>query len=395
MANHRSVRYRLFPETGENVRALHGLAGACRYVWNHFLALHQGQYKQYREAQTLGIDGYRKPSVSFFNLGTQFTEFRAGHPWLEKYAANVVKYTLKHQSDAWRVFFNGGGYPKFREKHTSSPSFTIPRNAISISGNRINVPRIDRLRIRGNNPYPSGVPLQAVIKQEGPRRWYAYVTYEVPDEELIPVRPADNPAPVIGVDRRATGDLTCSSGDKARLPDLGRLEARRRRYQRRMMRQVKGSNRRDRNRQRMATLHRKQARIRQNWLHHAAKFIASLGELVAVENLDLKGRPAIGWGRLTQYLSYKARQVVQVKPAAASQACSACGCVNEHEQPSSARFECGACGHSINAELNAALNIARSGFAAARGTGASARGGAFLQLKTPIIREHDVRLVFG
>ena len=49
-----------------------------------------------------------------------------------------------------------------------------------------------------------------------------------------------------------------------------------------MMRQAKGSNRRDRNRQRMAKLHRKQARIRQNWLHHAAKFIASLGELVAL-----------------------------------------------------------------------------------------------------------------
>ncbi|MDE0156249.1 MAG: helix-turn-helix domain-containing protein [Gammaproteobacteria bacterium] len=87
MRNYRTIRYRLLPETGQNVQALVGLAGACRYVWNYFPGANKEQYNLYRLAKTLGIDGVEKPPVTFFSLGKAFIELRnsPGGEWLKGY----------------------------------------------------------------------------------------------------------------------------------------------------------------------------------------------------------------------------------------------------------------------------------------------------------------------
>lgn len=417
MRNYRTIRYRLLPETGQNVRALVGLAGACRYVWNYFLGANREQYNLYRLAKTLGIDGVEKPPVTFFSLGKAFIKLRnsPGHEWLKGYHCATVRYTLKRQADAWKEAFKDGGPPKFHGKGKYAPSFTIPEN-VSISGNHITIPRIGRMRIKGSNPYPTATPIQAVVKREMFSRWYVYVAYDVPDHELIDIPVAETA--VVGVDRGIAKAVTCSTGLAASLPKLDKLIARRKRYQRRMARQVKGSNRRAGTKSRIAKLHRKEKAVRQNWAHHAAKVIASLGQLVAIEKLNTKRmtKSAKGtkaepgknvkaksglnreilkssWGKLEQYLSYKAKELIQINPAYTSQTCSQCGCIAKDNRPSQSRFECTDCGYSIDADLNAAINIAVSGLAEARGQGATAQGGAF-SIEAPTICEQDMLLAF-
>ena len=416
MKSHRTIRYRLLPETGSNVRALNGLAGACRFVWNHFIAANQEQYNLYQLAKTLGIEGIKKPPVSFESLGKAFVELRnsPGHEWLLGYHCATVRYTLKYQADAWRKAFNGGSFPKFHGKDKYAPSFTIPQD-VRINDNRISIPCVSKLRIKGNNPYPSGKPLQAVVKRELFNRWYVYVSYAVPESELIDIPVAD--APVVGVDRGVTKTVVCSTGLAGNVPVMDKLIARRKRYQRHMARQVKGSNRRAVTKRRIAKLHRKEKAIQQNWAHHATKVIASLGQLVSIEKLQTKNitrsakgnleKPGVNvrqkagtnrgilksaWGKLDRYLSYKARELVRVNPAYTSQTCSQCGCVNKHSRTSQSHFECTACGFTINADLNAAINIAVLGLAEARGQGATAQGG--VSLETPMICEQDMRLAF-
>ncbi|MCY4429856.1 MAG: transposase [Rhodospirillales bacterium] len=64
-----------------------------------------------------------------------------------------------------------------------------------------------------------------------------------------------------------------------------------------------------------------------------------------------------GWGDLRGMLAYKAVTVVAVNPAYTSQTCHACGHVSAASRPCQARFECVSCGHTAQADVNAARNI--------------------------------------
>ena len=69
--------------------------------------------------------------------------------------------------------------------------------------------------------------------------------------------------------------------------------------------------------------------------------------------------------QLQDYITYKAEEVgvkvVKVKPNYTSQRCSKCGCINKANRDakvSQEKFECVTCGHKVNADVNAARNIA-------------------------------------
>jgi putative transposase len=72
-----------------------------------------------------------------------------------------------------------------------------------------------------------------------------------------------------------------------------------------------------------------------------------------------------GWGELTRQLSYKqywrGGVVVLIPPQYTSQQCSECVHVETDNRPSRAVFHCQACGHTENADTNAAKNILREG----------------------------------
>ena len=226
----RAVRYRVLPGTQSKAHRLNRIAGACRHVWNQMLA---DQDDLHRIAR---MNGARAPSVTFFTLGKAFAELRNsdGHEWLRELPFGVVRYTLKRQADAWRRFFDGqGGRPKFKGRGDNTAGFTIPER-VRLTSDGITVPKAGRYRLRrrGGNPWPEGKPKQAVFTREG-RKWYCTVFYEV----AAPSRVDDGTA--VGIDRNV-GQCALSDGKIVRLPDTSRLEARRKRYQRRMVRQTKG-----------------------------------------------------------------------------------------------------------------------------------------------------------
>jgi len=399
----RGVTYRLLPGSSTKASVLAGQAGACRYVWNHFLAKNRFAMQCHRFCPEI----CSRPSTSFFSLGKEFTNLRREVDWLKDYSAFITRYTLKRQSDAWNRKFKGiGGFPKFKSKHGSDPSFTIPENVRTRDG-RIFIPKIGWLRIRrkGGNPYPDGRPVSATVRRVA-GKWYVSVNYEV----LLP-EPVNNGI-TAGVDRNV-GQVAVvdSSGNEEihYLPDLSVKEARRKRYQRKLARQVKGSNRRDRTRLRLQKVNRNIANIRSNWNHQVSRKVADQAGVVVIEDLNTSGitksakgtieNPGknvsqkaglnreilnTGWSQLENYLGYKT-EIVRVSPAYTSQKCSVCGHVSKENRKSQSAFRCVACGHAENADLNAARNILASGI------GASARGGAF-SLETPLIRERMVEV---
>ncbi|MBR6711959.1 MAG: transposase [Selenomonadaceae bacterium] len=71
--------------------------------------------------------------------------------------------------------------------------------------------------------------------------------------------------------------------------------------------------------------------------------------------------------QLRQFIEYKARAagvlVIYVDPRNTSRTCSKCGHVDKKSRRDQEHFVCTACGHALNADINAALNISRRGAA--------------------------------
>ncbi len=399
---HRTIEYRLLPGSKSNANKLGAIAGACRFVWNAILAQCIQEYKQAEES------GEQPPSVKyFFPLGKWFKELRDRTEWLQKYSFSVVRTTLKVQADAWKACFNQGrGKPKFRAKYRSTPSFAIPE-AVKIRDGRLFIPKLGYLKIRrkGGNPYPDGVPVKAVILQRVGKS-YACICYKIEAPEI-----EDNGV-ATGIDRNCGQVAAVSTDGKReiiRQPDGKRKTARLHRYQRKSARQQKGSNRRYRTKKRLQKAHRAIAMTRRNTHHQASRRIANRSSTVVLEDLDVvamtssargtvdnlgrnvarKARlnrsiNATGWGQLDGMLQYKCREVLKIPAPYTSQNCNKCGRRDKANRLTQSTFKCISCGYTDNADLNAAANILASGI------GATARRGAF-GLPTPLICEIDTR----
>ncbi len=412
---YRGVRYRLIPVTLDNALFLFAMCGACRFVWNFFLAKNQAQVAAAKE------QGTAKPSTDWRSLFLEFTQLRndPAYAWLQEYSFACVRHTLKQLSQAFEnCFAERAGKPRFKSRARTRPSFTIPQD-VKIRDEHIYIPKRGYMRIRrrGGNPYPEGVPKSATIfKERG--RWYVTVLYEI----AAPVIP-DNGV-VAGIDRNANGMIAVAYSD-GRDPEVLESEAdkrvrlRKRRYERKLAKQIarqkadgrkKTSNRAKKTQGKIQKCNAYLANFSHNRNHQNSAKIAKEAPVVVVENLKVKSMTASARGtaenpgknvkakagmnrvllegapgQLVQMLGYKCVLVLSVVAAYTSQDCSRCGHRDAGNRASLRKFVCMSCGHAEHADLNAAANILASG------TGATgrARGEPLGSLMTRQVTERN------
>ena len=185
-----------------------------------------------------------------------------------------------------------------------------------------------------------------------------------------------------------------SAGELRHCPGLAAPQQRRlRRLERTLARAERGSERRKRVRRAVARLRARSADIRKDWCEKTSTDIAGRFDVIRVEDLTIAnmtrsarataGEPGrnvrqkaglnreilrSGWGLLVRRLEDRAPGRVQkVRPAYTSQRCSACGHTAAGSRESQALFRCVACGYTLNADVNAARNIAAGHAVTARG----------------------------
>jgi putative transposase len=160
-----------------------------------------------------------------------------------------------------------------------------------------------------------------------------------------------------------------------------------------LARKKRGSKRRHDAVQRVAALHGKIRRTRLDYAHKTALTLVRDHDLIAhealaVANMTRRPRPRptgdgtyepngasakaglnraildAGWGVFLAILAHKAesagRAVVAVGPRNTSRTCAECGYLAEENRKGEV-FRCLSCGHEAHADVNAAVNILRSG----------------------------------
>jgi putative transposase len=367
----RATLYRLDP-TPEQATAFAQWAGACRFVYN--LALEQRR------------DWGRKAKLSYNQQQRELTPLRAEVDWLKAVPVHALQMAVRSLDNAFQRFFSGlGSFPKPRKKGQRD-AFTLPDSSYlgfkRLNANRgaVKLPKVGWVKLLGYRPLGGELRLITISRKGG--HWFASVAWrkEVKD-------PAISPLPSVGIDRGVAVFAALSTGGmveplnsfKAVRDKLAKLQVR-------LARKIRFSRNWIKQKAKITKLHLRAANARKDFLHKRSTEIAKSHGIVKIERLKVKNMTASakgtveepgqnvaqksglnrtildqGWGMFSGMLRYKLTErggeLQEVDPRFTSQRCSACGVIDKASRRNQSQFACISCGHSENADTNAAKNI--------------------------------------
>ena len=370
---------------------MRGHCAHARFVWN--LAVEQ--HAHWRPGRN-SAPGYLKQC-------RQLTQARAAYPWLAQGSQMIQQQALRDFAQAVGAFFdpaNPAKRPSWRKAGRDEGFRIVGRRGKQWDVRRMSrhvgqvwVPKAGWVRFRWSRAVPEGVKSYRVTMDRAGRWHVAFAA--VPE----PV-PAPGTGEVVGIDRGVAVSAALSTGELLQVPGLTAHERRRMRLlQRKLSRARRGSNRRGRVRLAIARLHARETDRRKDWAEKASTDIASRFDVIRVEDLrignmtrsargtakepgrNVRAKAGLnreilrsGWGVLVRRLQDKAPgRVEKINAAYTSQTCSGCGHRNPESRESQSRFRCRACGLTVNADVNAARNIAAGHAVTARGGDGVAR----------------------
>ena len=316
----------------------------------------------------------RKVSVSKYDQYNQLPELKKEFHWLAEVYSDTLQEVLDRLDKTYQNFFRGGGFPKFSKKGEYN-SFTFKRS-FKVNEKTIKLPKIGEVKYFNSRDI-IGTPKTATIIKED-NNWFICITaeYETPFETIE----VDNQNP-IGCDMGGIRFLALSNNTFIDSPEFMKpFESELRILQRKLARQKKGSNSREKTKQKIRKIYKKISNRRLDFLHKVSTNLSNEYSVVYIENLKLQKMQQNGFSNINKMmsdksfgnfkllLSYKLKErgkhLGLVNPAYTSQTCNACGTVDKKSRISQAEFVCTSCGNIDLADINASKIICSKGITA-------------------------------
>ena len=247
----KAYKFRFYP-TKTQIKILNSTFGCVRYVYNHFLDLKQKLYST------------EKKSMSYNQCSKELTVLKKEKEWLKDVDKFSLQNSLKDLDKAYKNFFSGKGYPKFKSKKDNRKSYRTNytnNNNIEFLDKWIKVPKLGKLKIR-DKLKPQGRVLSATITQVPSRKYY--ISLCCTD---IEVKKLESTNKNIGIDLgikdfAITSDEAIIENPKYLQKSLNKLAI----LQRKLSRKSKGSSNRNKARIKVARLFEKISNQRENFL---------------------------------------------------------------------------------------------------------------------------------
>lgn len=367
-------------------------AGAVRFIYNWGLATLMKDYAERKAATPEGekVKGCLRP----LDLQSRLPALKSERPWLAEVTAQSLQQSLRNLDRAFQGFFRRGkagltpGYPKFKKRGASKPSFQFPQKA-SVTQTHVRLPKIGPVRLKRQGYVPTNVPLKTVTVREQAGRWFATVLVEVLDPLKV-----ETTGEIVGIDLGIKTLATLSDGTTYQNPKhLERSQTALARLQRKFSRQQKGSQRRAKTKARIAKAHARIGNQRADALHKMTTEIVRTKRptAIVIEDLNVTGMTrnhslarsmsSASFAEIRRQLTYKCewygvRLVVADRFYPSSKTCNGCGNVKSVIHLSERSYVCDRCGYAQDRDVNAALNLRDWSLNfLAGGTPVTARGG--------------------
>lgn len=356
-------KFRIYPNK-EQMELINRTLGCCRFVYNHFLAVRQEQWKANRK------------SIGYIDTCKMLTDLKRYEEtsWLKEADSVALQEALKNLDNAYQNFFQKrAGYPRFKSKHNHTQSYRTrsKNNGIRIVNGKIKLPKVGFVKIKLSRTFDGRI-LNATVTHTASGKYFVSLCVELERESLISSNNGGN----IGIDVGLSKFLTDSNGNTVENPRaLKKLLKKLSREQRRLSRKMPKSNNRTKARVRVARVHEHIVNIRKDFLHKISTRLVIENQVIAIENLKVKNMMKnhhlarsiadVSWGEFFHMLEYKADlhggKVIRIEPFyPSSQICFECGHRNEKVKDLSVRsWICPKCGTNHDRDINAAKNILR------------------------------------
>jgi putative transposase len=216
-------------------------------------------------------------------------------------------------------------------------------------------------------------------------RWWVALNVEAADLHPAHTHPTRDPADAsgwVGVDRGLSAFVVAATTDgteAARVTDAPKPPAgglrRQQRLAKSLSRKKKGSKNKRDIAARLGRHHHHIANVRRHFLHQVYNKLVKTHDRLVIEDLNVSGMLAnhrlaraisdAGWAEFARLLGYKqawrgGELVVADRWYPSSKLCPACGAIHGDLTLANRVFTC-ACGHTLDRDLNAAVNLARWG----------------------------------
>ncbi len=395
-----------FDPTPEQMNLLRSHIGGTRFAYNALLGLVKANWDVNRLRKVAGEEVSSKDYLGTGHLDLQRLWYEMRDElatWWSENGSSTYNYACLNLSKAFTNWRRGRAKFPSLKRRGSSGSVTIMSGAVRlVDSHHARVSRIGDLKtyestrklLRHFERGTGKVVAATITERRG--KWFISFSVEV-QRTAAATRP---PEKIIGIDVGLSTLYTGATPDgdhvlgvanphytttaEKRLAHAQRIAARRQGPRK----GVAPSQRWRRANARVQKVHAGVANSRKNLIHETTSMLAKNYDLIAVEDLNVKGMVRnhslakhifdASWGEFVRQLEYKTKwygstlvKVDRFYPS--SKTCSRCGAVKAKLSLDERTYHCEACGLTLDRDVNAATNLARQGLAGTHS--ATGRGG--------------------
>ena len=318
-------------------------------------------------------------------LPLTISQYRRSYEYMKEVDVYALVNAERYQIQAFKNFKKNPSHfdhPKFKSKYLSKQSYTTCnlqtwKTVRFEDPSHLKLPKLGTVKCKMFRKLPNQYKITfATISRESDGKYYISLT--ITYEKEIELRPLDI-TKAIGLDYSLPNFYVDSNGEIPGYPHyFYQYEQQLAGEQKKLSGMQRGSHNYQKQKLRVAKLHRRIANLRKEFCHQLSHKLAIQYDVVCVEDIDLsKQAEHKNWGKKTTdngfgmfriFLQYKleeqGKKFIKIdKWTPSSKTCHECGTVNSNLQLGEMEWTCSHCGAHINRDHNAALNILSAGLA--------------------------------
>ena len=357
MITKRAYRYRIYPNK-EQRDFFERTFGCVRLFYNTSLDEMNKLYKEKKEYKDITPASYKER-----------------FPFFKEVDSLALSNAQLNRNKALKSFFRKQNkFPKFKAKRNKQSYSTNNQNGtvyLSEDGKYISLPKIKNIKIKMHRKF-DGVIKTVTVSKECDETYYVSILVE----ENIEAKPKSKNS--VGIDLGIKSYIVDSNAERIDNPKhLSRSLLRLAIEQRKLSHMKKGGKNRNKQRIKVARLHRRIRNQRNDFLQKLSSKYINENQVIVLEDLNIKQMEQdsrlsrlivdASWYKFVSMLEYKGnwygRDIIKVPTYyPSSQLCSCCGYQNKEIKDLSIReWVCPKCGVTHSRDHNASINILNKG----------------------------------